>query len=129
MEFLRPLIATDEVSPYALLPLDARVAITKNDLALDRRVRRVGSGPIAAVTFKTAIDDPALQRAPPVGAHAKTGRISRAGERDVRVPLYAAVKARRMRTMAGSKIKSCAAHHRMWTDDTHCPPQKAAGVA
>ena len=79
-----------------------------------------GVGPIASLTFKAAVDDPArFKRSHTVGArfsltqrryqsgeHDNPGRISKAGDRDVRATLYAAANALLMRTMAGSKIKS-----------------------
>lgn len=134
-DLVRPLIAADEVLSQAMLPLlDARVAIYKNYLALDRRVKRTarndnvclrmmtvpGVGPIAALTFKAAIDDPArFKSSRTVGAHFgltprryqsgehdNPGRISRARDRDVRATLYAAANSLLMRTTAGSQIKS-----------------------
>jgi len=82
--------------------------------------RAAGVGPIAASTFKAAIDDPArFKRSRTVaahfgptprrylsGAHANPGRISKAGDRDVRATLYAAANALLMRTRAGSQIKT-----------------------
>ena len=79
-----------------------------------------GVGPIAALTFKAAVDDPTrFKRSQTVGAHfgltprryqsdehENTGRISKAGDRDVRATLYATANALLMRTMAGSQIKS-----------------------
>jgi len=79
-----------------------------------------GVGPIAALTFKAAVDDPArFKRSRTVAAHFgltprryqsgeqdNPGRISKAGDRDVRATLYAAANALLMRTMAGSQIKS-----------------------
>lgn len=177
---MRPLIAADEVLSQAMLPLlDARVAIYKNFLALDRRVKRAarnddvclrmmtvpGVGPIAALTFKAAIDDPArFKSSRTVGAHFgltprryqsgehdNPGRISRAGDRDVRATLYAAANSLLMRTMAGSQIKSWGMRlmrtkgrrravvavarklavllHRMWTDGTEFRPERVEGVA
>ncbi|MGA9409835.1 MAG: IS110 family transposase [Roseobacter sp.] len=174
-DLVRPLIAADEVLSQAMLPLlDARVAIYKNYLALDRRVKRAarndnvclrmmtvpGVGPIAALTFKAAIDDPArFKSSRTVGAHFgltprryqsgehdNPGRISRAGDRDVRSTLYAAANSLLMRTMAGSQIKSWGMRlmrtkgrrravvavarklavllHRMWTDGTEFRPEK-----
>lgn len=179
-DLVRPLIAADEVLSQAMLPLlDARVAIYKNYLALDQRVKRAarndnvclrmmtvpGVGPIAALTFKAAIDDPArFKSSRTVGAHFgltprryqsgehdNPGRISRAGDRDVRATLYAAANSLLMRTMAGSQIKSWGMRlmrtkgrrravvavarklavllHRMWTDGTEFRPEKVEGVA
>ena len=46
------------------------------------------------------------------GEHDNPGRISKAGDRDVRATLYAAANALLMRTMAGSQIKTCLAGRR-----------------
>ena len=114
--------------------LDARVVLYQHFLELDRRVKRAaarddvcmrmmtvpGVGPIAALTFKAAVDDPArFKRSRTVaarfgltprryqsGEQDNPGRISKAGDRDVRATLYAAANALLMRTMAGSPIKS-----------------------
>jgi transposase len=144
---VRPLIEMDDVLAHALVPLlDARVILYQHFLELDRRVKRaashdedcmrmmtvpplghvnmpcrtMGVGPIASLTFKAAVDDPArFKRSRTVGAHFgltprryqsgehdNPGRISKAGDRDVRATLYAAANALLMRTMAGSQIKS-----------------------
>lgn len=132
---VRPMIEMDEVLAHALVPLlDARVVLYQHFLELDRRVKRAathdevcmrmmtvpGVGPIAALTFKAAVDDPArFKRSRTVaahfgltprrfqsGEHDNPGRISKAGDRDVRATLYAAANALLMRTMAGSQIKS-----------------------
>lgn len=84
-DIVRPMIQMDDVLIHALLPLlDARVALHQHSLELDRRVERkashdevcmrlmtvpplthasmccraVGVGPIAALAFKAAVDDP-----------------------------------------------------------------------
>jgi len=132
---VRPLIEMDDVLVHALVPLlDARLVVYQHFLELDRRVKRAatqddvcmrmmtvpGVGPIAALTFKAAVDDPArFKRSRTVGAHFgltprryqsgehdNPGRISKSGDRDVRATLYAAANALLMRTMAGSQIKS-----------------------
>ncbi len=132
---VRPMIEMDEVLAHALLPLlDARLVLYQHFLELDRRVKRAathddvcmrmmtvpGVGPIAALTFKAAVDDPArFRKSRTVAAHFgltprryqsgeqdNPGRISKAGDRDVRATLYAAANALLMRTMAGSQIKS-----------------------
>lgn len=132
---VRPLIEMDPVLAHAMIPLlDARVVLYQHFLELDRRVKRAaarddvcmrmmtvpGVGPIAALTFKAAVDDPArFKRSRTVAAHFgltprryqsgeqdNPGRISKAGDRDVRATLYAAANALLMRTMAGSPIKS-----------------------
>ncbi len=124
-----------------------------------------GVGSIAALTFKVADDDPArFKSSRTVGAqfgltplryqsgeHDNPGRISRAGDRDVRATLYAAANALLMRTMAGSQIKSWGMRlmrtkgrrravvavarklavllHRMWADGTEFRPGKVEGRA
>lgn len=132
---VRPLVEIDGILAHALLPLlDARHAIYAHFLELDRRVKRAarrdqvclrimtvpGVGPIAALTFKAAVDDPArFRKSRTVAAHFgltprryqsgeadNPGRISRAGDRDVRSTLYAAANSLLMRTIAGSRIKS-----------------------
>src|SRR5210317_2072275 len=70
---VRPMIEMDEVLAHAMLPLlDARLVLYHHFLELDRRVKRAarqddvcmrmmtvpGVGPIAALTFKAAVDDP-----------------------------------------------------------------------
>jgi len=132
---VRPMIEMDDVLAHAVIPLlDARVVLFQHYLELDRRVKRAASqdevcmrmmtvpgvGPIAALTFKAAVDDPSrFRRSRTVaahfgltprrfqsGEHDNPGRISKAGDRDVRATLYAAANALLMRTMAGSQIKS-----------------------
>ena len=177
---VRPMIDTDDVLAHAMLPLlDARLVLYQHFLELDRRVKRAASrdevcmrmmtvpgvGPIAALTFKAAVDDPArFKRSRTVaahfgltprryqsGEHDNPGRISRAGDRDVRATLYAAANALLMRTMAGSQIKTwgmrlmrtkgrrraivavarklAALLHRMWADGTEFRPEKVEGMA
>ena len=74
---VRPMIEMDEVLAHAIIPLlDARAVLFQHYLELDRRVKRAASqdevcmrmmtvpgvGPIAALTFKAAVDDaPAWQ--------------------------------------------------------------------
>ena len=132
---VRPMIEIDDVLAHALVPLlDARVVLYQHYLELDRRVKRAASqgdvcmklmtipgvGPIAALSFKSAVDDPTrFKRSRTVGAHFgltprryqsgehdNPGQISKAGDRDVRAVLYAAANALLMRTMASSQIKS-----------------------
>ncbi len=177
---VRPLIEMDEVLVHALVPLlDARLALYQSFLELDRRVKRAatkdkvcmrmmtvpGVGPIAALTFKSAVDDPSrFRRSRTVAAHFgltprryqsgeadNPGRISKAGDRDVRATLYAAANALLMRTMAGSQIKTWGMRlirtkgrrravvavarklavvlHRIWTDGTEFRPAKVEGMA
>lgn len=134
-DIVRPMIQMDDVLIHALIPLlDARAALYQHYLELDRRVKRAAShddicmrlmtvpgvGPIAALTFKAAIDDPLrFKSSRTVAAHFgltprryqsgesdNPGRISRAGDRDVRSTLYSAANAMLMRTMAASQLKS-----------------------
>ncbi|MGB5862741.1 MAG: IS110 family transposase [Sulfitobacter sp.] len=134
-DIVRPMIQMDDVLIHALIPLlDARVALYQHYLELDRRVKRAAShdevcmrlmtvpgvGPIAALTFKAAVDDPLrFKSSRTVAAHFgltprryqsgesdNPGRISRAGDRDVRSTLYSAANAMLMRTMAASQLKS-----------------------
>ena len=177
---VRPMIEMDDVLAHALVPLlDARVVLYQHFLELDRRVKRAatrdevcmrmmtvpGVGPIAALTFKAAVDDPArFKRSRTVaahfgltprryqsGEHDNPGRISKAGDRDVRATLYAAANALLMRTMAGSQIKSWGMRlmrtkgrrravvavarklavllHRMWLDGTEFRQDQVGGAA
>lgn len=177
---VRPMIEVDDVLAHALLPLlDARLVLYQHFLELDRRVKRAAShdevcmrmmtvpgvGPITALTFKAAVDDPArFKRSRTVaahfgltprrhqsGEHDNPGRISKAGDRDVRATLYAAANALLMRTMAGSQIKSWGMRlmrakgrrravvavarklavllHRMWIDGTEFRQGQVEGVA
>lgn len=177
---VRPMVEVDDVLAHALLPLlDARLVLYQHFLELDRRVRRAaardevcmrmmtvpGVGPIAALTFKAAVDDPArFRRSRTVAAHFgltprryqsgeadSPGRISKAGDGDVRATLYAAANALLMRTMAGSQIKSWGMRlmrtkgrrravvavarklavllHRMWADGTEFRPENVEGTA
>ncbi|KJS40563.1 MAG: transposase [Roseovarius sp. BRH_c41] len=177
---VRPMIEIDEVLAHAMLPLlDARLVLYQHFLELDRRVKRAASqdevcmrmmtvpgvGPIAALTFKAAVDDPArFKRSRTVaahfgltprryqsGEHDNPGRISKAGDRDVRATLYAAANVLLMRTMAGSQIKSWGMRlmrtkgrrravvavarklavllHRMWADGTEFRSEKVEGTA
>lgn len=129
---VRPLIEVD-VLAHALLPrLDAWLVLYQHFLELDRRVKGAatqdavcmrtmtvpGVGPIAALTFKAAVDDTTrFQRSWTVAAHFgltprryqsgeadNPGRISKAGDRDVRATLHAAANALVMRTMSARVI-------------------------
>ncbi|WP_291731853.1 IS110 family transposase [Leisingera sp. F5] len=98
-DIVRPLIEADGVLAHAMLPLlDARLEIYRQFLDLDRRVKHAarsdevclrmmtvpGVGPIAALTFKAAIDDPArFKRSRTVAAHfGLTPRRYQSGEHD-----------------------------------------------
>lgn len=177
---IRPMIELDDVLALALIPsLDARVVLFQHYLELDRRVKHAASqdevclrmmtvpgvGPIAALTFKAAVDGPSrFRRSRTVaahfgltprrfqsGEHDNPGRISKAGDRDVRATLYAAANALLMRTMAGSQIKSWGMRlmrtkgrrravvavarklavllHRMWIDGSEFHQEQVGGTA
>ena len=112
-ECVRPLVEADPDLSHALLPLlDARVVLYKTYRELDRRVKQAAShdeiclrfmaipgvGPIAALTFRAAVDNPtrftsSRTVAAPFGLTPRRyqsgkmdnpGRISKAGDRDVR---------------------------------------------
>jgi transposase len=177
---VRPMIEMDDVLAHAIIPLlDARTVLYQHYLELDRRVKRAAShdevcmrmmtvpgvGPIAALTFKAAVDDPARFRKSRTvaahfgltprryqsGEHDNPGRISKAGDRDVRATLYAAANALLMRTMASSQIKTWGMRlmrtkgrrravvavarklavllHRMWIDGTEFRQEQVGGKA
>ncbi|ESQ81456.1 IS110 family transposase [Asticcacaulis benevestitus] len=166
---VREIIEADEDLTHALMPLlDARQVLFKTYLELDRRVKRAcvgdevcrrfmtvpGVGPILALTFKAAVDDPArFSSSRNVGAHFgltprrfqsgeidNTGRISRAGDADVRSALYSGANALLMRSMKWTQLKAWGTRlmktkgrrkaivavarklavvlHRMWVDGT-----------
>lgn len=179
-ERVRPLVEADPDLSHALLPLlDARVVLYKTHRELDRRVKQAAShdeiflcfmaipgvGPIVALTFRAAIDDPArFTSSRTVAAHFGLtprryqsgemdypGRISKAGDRDVRATLYAAANAMMMRSVASTEIKSWGLRlmrrkgrrralvavarklavimHRMWADNTEFRHGKMEGIA
>jgi transposase len=132
---VRDTIETDPGLSYALLPmLRARQMLFETFVELDRRVKRVaredvvcqrlmgvpGVGEITALSFKAAVDDPArFKSSRTVGAHFgltprrfqsgekdNPGRISHAGDADVRATLYAAANAMLMRSIAWSSLKA-----------------------
>ena len=177
---VRPVIEADAVLAHALLPLlDARAALYQAYLELDRRVKHAASndavclrfmtipgvGPIAALTFKAAVDNPdRFASSRTVAAHFgltprryqsgemdNAGRISKAGDADVRSALYSAANAMMMRSIAGSELKSWGLRlmrrkgrrrtivavarklavimHRMWVDDTEFRREKVEASA
>ena len=168
-ELVRPIIQDDLDLSHALLPLlDARAMLFETYRELDRRVKRAAShdetclrfmaipgvGPIAALTFKAAVDNPRrFTSSRTVAAHFgltprryqsgemdNPGRISKAGDPEVRSALYAAANAMMMRSVANSEIKTwglrlmrrkgrrraivavarklAVVMHRMWADNT-----------
>ncbi len=163
-----------------MLPLlDARAVLFNAYRELDRRVKQAAShdetclrfmaipgvGPIAALTFKAAVDDPKrFTSSRTVAAHFgltprryqsgemdNPGRISKAGDADVRSALYAAANAMMMRSVASSEIKSwglrlmrrkgrrravvavarklAVVMHRMWADNTEFRQRPLEGAA
>jgi len=134
-ETVLPIIEADDQIAYALIPmLEAWRSLHAVFLELDRRVKSAarndpvclllmttpGVGPITALTFKAAVDDPARFRSSRiVGAHFgltprrfqsgekdQTGHISRAGDADVRAALYSAASSLLMRTKTPSHLKT-----------------------
>jgi len=132
---VRDIITSDPGLSHALLPmLEARQMLFDTFVQLDRRVRQAahedgicrrfmgvpGVGEITALSFKAAVDDPARFRSSrTVGAHFgltprrfqsgekdNPGRISHAGDADVRATLYAAANAMLMRSIAWSSLKA-----------------------
>ena len=103
------------------LVLDRRVKLVARNDAVCRQLMTVpGVGPITALTFKAAVDDPRrFRRSRTVGAHFgltprrhqsgehdNPGRISKAGDGDVRAALYAAANALMGRTQRWSALKA-----------------------
>jgi len=168
---VRPIIEADEGLSFALLPmLEARAALYIRFREMDKRVKRVaaqdtvcsllmttpGVGAMTALHFKAAIDDPArFTSSRTVAAHFgltprrfqsgemdNPGRISRAGDTDVRAALYSAANSLLTRTKHMSPLKSWGLRlvkrrgrkrgtvavarklavilHRMWIDGTPC---------
>lgn len=132
---VRPLLEADAALGDALLPLlDARGVLYDTYLELHRRVTRAahsdavcrqlmtvpGVGPITAMTFKAAVDNPRrFRRSRTVGAHFgltprrhqsgehdNPGRISKAGDAEVRTVLYAAANALLSRSQRWSALKA-----------------------
>ena len=179
-ERVRPLVEADPDLSHALLPLlDARAVLYTTYRELDRRVKQAASrdeaclrfmaipgvGPIAALTFRAAVDDPSrFTSSRTVAAHFgltprryqsgekdNPGRISKAGDPDVRATLYSAANAMMMRSIAGSEIKSWGLRlmrrkgrrravvavarklavimHRMWADGTEFRHEPLKGAA
>ena len=120
---------------HALVPLlDVRLELYKAFLEMDRRVKALahsdqicrlfmtapGVGYIAALTFKSAVDDPGrFKQARTVAAHFgltprryqsgerdNPGRISKAGDSEVRAALYAAANIIMTRSSKSSTLKA-----------------------
>lgn len=132
---VRPIIEADEGLAFALLPmLEARTSLYVHFREMDKRVKRVaaqdpvcsllmttpGVGAMTALHFKAAIDDPArFTSSRTVAAHFgltprrfqsgemdNPGRISRAGDTDVRSALYSAANSLLTRTKKISPLKA-----------------------
>lgn len=131
---VRATIEADAALSQALLPLlDARLVLYRTFRELDNRTRKLahqdpvcqrlmsapGVGFITALTFKAAVDDPnRFKRSRTVAAHFgltprrfqsgemdNPGRISRAGDPDVRCALYTAANAMMTRSSKWSSLK------------------------
>lgn len=132
---VRERIESDPPLADALLPLlDARLVLYRTFLELDRRAKKMaaedaicrrlmtapGVGAITALTFKAAVDDPTrFKRSRTVAAHFgltprrfqsgemdNMGRISKAGDPEVRAVLYTAAHTLLTRTTRWSAIKA-----------------------
>jgi transposase len=131
----RSAITADPLLVRALVPLlDARTVLYKTYLKLDNAVKAVvrtdpicqrlmtvpGVGPVTSLTFKVGVDDPSRFRSSrTVAAHFgltprryqsgetdNPGRISKAGDADVRCALYTAAHALMTRSDAWSTLKA-----------------------
>lgn len=134
-EAVRGAAEADPLLARALVPLlDARTVLYKTYLKLDNAVKAVvrtdpicqrlmtvpGVGPVTSLTFKVGVDDPSRFRSSrTVAAHFgltprryqsgetdNPGRISKAGDADVRRALYTAAHALMTRSDAWSTLKA-----------------------
>ncbi len=132
---VRESIEADPALAHALIPmLDARGVLYQSFVELDRRVKVMarrdalcqllmttpGVGPITALTYKAAVDDPRrFKSSRTVAAHFgltprrfqsgevdRLGHISKAGDADVRRALYAAANSLMTRTVGFSTLKA-----------------------
>ena len=132
---LRETVSSDEMLACALVPLlDARTVLYKTYLKLDNAVKALvrvdpicrrlmsipGVGPVTALTFKAAVDDPSrFKSSRTVAAHFgltprrfqsgeldNPGHISRAGDADVRSALYVAAHSLLTRNAQWSTLKA-----------------------
>jgi len=166
---VRPIIEADEGLAHVFLPLlEARNTLLDTYHELDKRVKEKarrdpvcellmstpGVGAVTALHFKAAVEDPTrFKSSRTVGAHFgltprrfqsgevdNPGRISRAGDADVRACLYSAANSLLTRTKGTSDLKSWGMRlmrkrgrkratvavarklaiilHRMWADNT-----------
>jgi transposase len=131
---VRNTIESDPALAHALLPmLDVRLQLYHAFRELDNRTRKMahqdpvcqrlmsvpGVGFVTSLTFKAAVDDPArFKRSRTVAAHFgltprrfqsgemdNPGRISRAGDPDVRATLYVAANSMMTRSSKWSSLK------------------------
>ena len=131
---VRTTVTDDPLLARALVPLlDARTVLYKTYLKLDNAVKAIvrsdpicqrlmsvpGVGPVTSLTFKVGVDDPGRFRSSrTVAAHFgltprryqsgetdNPGRISKAGDADVRRALYTAAHALMTRSDAWSTLK------------------------
>ena len=134
-EAVRESIEADAALAHALIPLlEARGILYQTFLVLDRRVKTMartdalcqllmtapGVGPITALTYKAAVDDPRrFKHSRTVAAHFgltprrfqsgevdRLGHISKAGDADVRTALYTAANSLMTRTVGFSTLKA-----------------------
>jgi transposase len=134
-ETVRTTVTADPLLARALVPLlDARTVLYKTYLKLDNAVKAIvrsdpicqrlmtvpGVGPVTSLTFKVGVDDPGRFRSSrTVAAHFgltprryqsgetdNPGRISKAGDADVRRALYTAAHALMTRSDAWSTLKA-----------------------
>jgi transposase len=132
---VRTTVTGDPLLARALVPLlDARTVLYKTYLKLDNAVKAIvrsdpicqrlmsvpGVGPVTSLTFKVGVDDPGRFRSSrTVAAHFgltprlyqsgetdNPGRISKAGDADVRQALYTAAHALMTRSDAWSTLKA-----------------------
>jgi transposase len=132
---VRDTIESDQALSHALLPLlDVRLELYRAFRELDNRTRHMahqdpvckrlmtvpGVGFVTALTFKAAVDDPSrFKRSRTVAAHFgltprrfqsgemdNPGRISRAGDPDVRATLYVAANSMMTRSSKWSSLKA-----------------------
>ena len=134
-ETVRPIIEADEALTFAMMPMlhargvlyDAFRVMEKRTYAASHKdpvclllMTAPGVGPVTALAFKAAIDDPTRFRSSRlVGSHFgltprrfqsgemdNPGRISRAGDRSVRAVLYTAANSLLLRSTRPSALKS-----------------------
>jgi len=134
-ETVRPIIEADEGLSFALLPmLDVRGVLYDTFMEMERRVYAAsrkdevcmllmtapGVGPVTALAYRAAIDDPArFKSSRLVGSHFgltprrfqsgemdNPGRISRAGDKGVRATLYTAANSLLLRSTRPSALKT-----------------------